>query len=353
MQTHPCRCGNLLFFENSHCLTCGRTVGRCPACTRIVPLESDGNATRCGNEECGAELVQCRNFAVEAVCNWFVEPTAGGPEQPLCRSCELTNVIPDLSIDGNRERWGELEAAKRRVLHQLESLDVPYGNATQPPLRFEFKADADFGTGEGAWRSSGSGVVQTGHSDGLVTINVAEADAVTREQVRVRFGEDHRTLVGHFRHELAHYFWDTLIRDQDEANFVEVFGDHTNPTYAAALGRHHAEGPPPDWSSRFVSAYASMHPWEDFAETFAKYLEIRAVLGTAVHFGLIDRIDDGMGDTGVSSLVDAYESVGLITNELNRDLGLADLDPRPIVDAVRPKVEYVHALVSNAAAVPA
>jgi len=53
--------------------------------------------------------------------------------------------------------------------------------------------------------------VLTSHCNGLITLNIAEADDAERERRRVKFHEPYRTLLGHLRHEVAHYYWDRLI----------------------------------------------------------------------------------------------------------------------------------------------
>lgn len=347
MRTFPCVCGQTLFFENIACERCKREVGWCPSCHAIAALESlgDGNY-RCANADCGATVVKCTNYAFEHVCNRClpVPPANGG----LCDACRFNRTIPDLSVPGNRERWAELEAAKRRLFYTLDLLKLPYGTAQDgfsPPLAFDFKADTI--PSDGLWRWMGAGErVYTGHADGKITINIREADSVEREKLRVDLGEAHRTLVGHFRHEIGHYYWDVLVRGRCEDDFKGVFGDHENPPYGVALQRHYSEGPPADWRDRFVSAYATVHPWEDWAETFALYLDITSVLDTAANMGLIAGIDvrdlDGMAAQ--------YRQLGLVLNELNREMGLIDLVPEVLHSAVVDKLRFVHGLVRGQAA---
>ena len=345
MRTYVCSCGNRLFFENTQCVACGKQVGWCPSCRTIAPLNPGSNATLiCGNAECGAELSLCRNYAVEQVCNRCVarEATiASGADLPLCDSCELTTVIPDLSVSGNREKWYRLETAKRRLLYQLDLFGLPYGAGVEPPLSFDFKADA---AGTGNWRALDDGRVYTGHADGKITINIAEADDVERERLRVQFGEEHRTLVGHFRHEIGHYYWQMLVPGRRDREFEDLFGHPEQPPYDQAMQRYYEAGPPPDWSTRYVSAYAAMHPWEDFAETFALYLEIASVLDTAMHFRMISHTDIKTGR--IDDLISGYQRTGLVVNEFNRDLGLFDLVPRAFIPAVRGKLEFIHALLA-------
>lgn len=356
MRTYECTCGNRLFFENTQCLSCGLDVGWCPACRSISPLlptEKGNGAFLCGRPECQAELFKCSNYTTEGICNWclapgitpgIMTPGIGGGSLPLCGSCRLTAVIPDLSIDGNRKRWFRLEAAKRRLLCLLDLLKLPYGRAEDGvslPLSFFFKADAI--PANGVWRTMTHERVYTGHQDGRITINVREADDAEREKLRVDMNEAHRTLCGHFRHEIGHYYWQMLIPGQLDQQFKNTFGDYEQPAYAAALEAYYRNGPPPNWQARFISAYAAMHPWEDFAETFALYLDLAAVLDTAGHATLVPPIDVCAAE--LDDMISRYLELGVTANELNRSMGLIDLVPEILSPAVRIKLAFVHHLV--------
>ena len=189
------------------------------------------------------------------VCNRFLaDPAPNGAT--LCDCCRFNKTIPDMSVKGNREKWYRLEAAKRRLFYDLSQLGLPYGTAEdgiQPSLSFDFKADVI--AANRFWRSlDQSERVFTGHAEGLITINIREADSVERERLRVVLGETRRTLIGHFRHEIGHFYWDVLIKNRREAEFKELFGDHEQPTYAEALDSYYKNGPAPDWSQRFIAA---------------------------------------------------------------------------------------------------
>jgi hypothetical protein len=198
----------------------------------------------------GGRYRLCQNYAEHGVCNWAV-PADGA--DALCRSCRLNQVIPNPSSDAARLAWPKLESAKRRVLYTLIELGLPV-ESTQTAggggLAFSFKEDQQ---GE---------KVFTGHNDGLITINVAEADDAYREKMRNELGEPYRTVLGHVRHEIGHYYWDRLARDSRWLSpFRERFGDE-RADYAAARDLHYENGPRHDWQSSFVSAYAAMHPWK-------------------------------------------------------------------------------------------
>jgi hypothetical protein len=345
VNTFDCACGNTLYFENSKCLACGKETGWCPACRTITALVAEGNLYRCANQACGARLAKCSNYSNENVCNRCVVATDPPPAQaPLCDCCIHNDTIPDLSVAGNREKWGRLEAAKRRLFYNLDLLGLPHGTAAEgfdPPLAFDFKADVI--PANEFWRTMGAGErVYTGHSNGKITINIREADPAERESLRVDLDEAHRTLIGHFRHEIGHYYWDLLVRGTREDEFKRVFGDHEQPTYAEALERHYKEGPPASWRENYISAYAAMHPLEDFAETFAAYLELVAVLDTAKHVGI--RSVPDVRTATLEEMVSAQRRIGIALNEMNRAMGLLDFYPKLLVAPVVVKMRFVQNL---------
>ena len=188
-------------------------------------------------------------------------------------------MIPDLSLSVNQMRWRRLEEAKRRLFYSLLRWRLPIPTVADDPergLRFEFLAD----------QGGDAPKVMTGHDGGLITISIAEADDVERERRRTAMGEPYRTIIGHFRHEIGHYYWDLLVRDGRRLDECRaLFGDDRQD-YSEALERHHQFGPPQDWRDGYVSAYATMHPWEDFAETWAHCMHIVDTLETAASFGL-------------------------------------------------------------------
>jgi hypothetical protein len=181
--------------------------------------------------------------------------------------------------------------------------------------------------------------ILTGHADGIITLNIAEADDPFRESVRQNLGETYRTLLGHLRHEVGHYYWDLLFKNDPERRrrFQEVFGDET-ADYAQAVQAHYQDGPPADWQTRFVSAYASSHPWEDWAETWAHYLHARDTTETARAFGLARPADNLSFDV----LMQAFPPVTLAINALNRAMGLRDAYPFVLSDLAVSKMRFVH-----------
>jgi hypothetical protein len=195
----------------------------------------------------------------------------------------------------------------------------------------------------------------TGHDNGLITINIVEADDVERERRRNSMGEPYRTLLGHFRHEIGHYFWNVLVRDDASiVQFRAIFGDERED-YGAALQTHYARGPKEHWQDEFVSAYAGSHPWEDFAETWAHYLHIVDTLETAGAFGLrvSPQIESGPElaaiidfephhERDLNRLIEAWLPLTFAVNSLNRSMGQPDLYPFVLPPAVINKLSFIH-----------
>jgi hypothetical protein len=326
MRTFQCRCGARLFFENTQCLNCGRQLGFLPDVLSLVPIDRKGDrdfATPCGDYRL------CANYVEQGVCNWMV-PAASSTT--LCQACGLNHVIPDLSNAQNRALWLEVELAKRRLVYALNSLGLPVHSKREDPehgLAFDIKADV------------GSSRVLTGHDDGLITLNLAEADAPERERIRLAMKERYRTMLGHFRHEIGHYYWDMLVCGKPAlAEFRQLFGDET-ANYADALNRHYAAPAPGDYADSFISAYAAAHPWEDFAETFAHYLHLQDTLETAQAFGFAARlpqVDD------FEAIITEWTKLTVAMNALNRSMGQPDAYPFAISDRVKGKLRFVHVL---------
>ncbi len=277
----------------------------------------------------------CTNQS-HGVCHSFNELA-----NTLCRFCQFTSVIPPLSQPESVRRWATMESAKRRLLLQLEELNLPPfidGVQQSHPLSFEFLENSVDAQGQ-------PNNVTTGHENGLITINLAEADSVHRERLRVELGEPHRTLIGHMRHEVGHYIdWSWASRVASE-KYQQLFGDPVAIDYSEAIKRHYDQGPPSNWASSYVSAYASMHPWEDFAETVNAYLDIIAIATTAIELGRSEL--DLSADADAEELVLSVLEIVVEVNEYNFDLGLMPLLPERIPPAVLDKLVYVHALRSK------
>jgi hypothetical protein len=349
---HCDNCRSLVFFENVHCVTCHHQVAYLPDAGAMAALKPLDDRIWVSNHPSapGRRYRMCQNYSQYDICNWAV------PEEdpdPLCTSCRLTRVIPDLSLQGNVESWYKMESAKRRLIYSLFNLRLPVQSKVENAvdgLAYEFKADVP---------EPNAGSVLTGHEDGLITINIAEADDAEREKRRLNMHEPYRTLLGHFRHEIGHYYWDRLIRDSNRlAGFRELFGDES-ADYAAALKRHYDEGPPANWQTSFVSAYATSHPWEDWAETWAHYLHMTDSLETAAACGLTLRPANAdepeLKGTAAdilrrrfNSMVSDWYALTYAHNNLNRSMGLHDAYPFVLSDPAVAKLRFVHETVHEA-----
>jgi hypothetical protein len=353
-----CRCKRPVFFRNSQCLGCRTALGYDPERGELLPLEpvAPGLWRAAGEADGGRVYERCINFEGAAGCNWLVPlheaDVAGERAAPLCRACCLNRNVAPVSVPAHALLLGRIEVAKRRLVSQLIGLGLPVRSRIDDPeggLAFDLLAS-----------TPGGPPVMTGHASGLITLNIEEADHPTRERVRKEMNEPYRTLLGHFRHEVGHYYWDLLIRDTEWiAPFRSLFGDERQ-SYAEALKRNYTEGPPHDWPTRFVSSYASMHPWEDWAETWAHYLHMIDTVDTALSFGLeaddievpvepwghdaLWRPDDPDADACLGFL-NAWIELTAVFNELARSMGQQDFYPFVLPRAAVPKLQLIHLVV--------
>jgi hypothetical protein len=354
MKTFHCQfCGHPLFFENVQCLQCGSALAFLPDRMNMTAMEESGEAEEglwrprsSGKNASPARYRLCHNHTTQNACNFAVPAHDGNP---LCVSCRLTRVLPDLSVPDNPLRWYRLEAAKRRLFYTLARLglvatDPPDGSADGPV--FEFLADLP------------GRPVMTGHAQGVITINVVEADDAERVRRREEMHEPYRTLLGHFRHESGHYYWDRLVDEGGrQESFREVFGDE-RLDYQQALQDHYARGgSTPDWQESFVSQYATAHPWEDFAETWAHYLHMVDLLETAASYNTRLRIPGqeleieevvnplATGYPDFDTLVEQWVPLTLLVNSLNRSLGQEDAYPFALSTGALDKLRYVHDVI--------
>jgi hypothetical protein len=348
MRTFNCnRCEQLLFYENVHCERCDALLGYLPEVGELSAFEDAGDGRwRSLHPQAGGALYrQCHNYAVENVCNWMIP--ADQPDT-LCRSCQLTRTIPNLAAPDNRLYWYRLEVAKRRLLYTLTALGIKVASRHDDPqtgLEFEFLEENEDGE-----------KVLTGHDNGLITLNIAEADDAYRERTRTAMHEPYRTLLGHFRHETGHYYFDRLVAGTPWLEpFRALFGDE-NADYAEALERYYRDGAPANWAQSHVSAYATMHPWEDWAETWAHYLLIVDVLDTATSYGvaLIPRDPGGptlidqtpVENASFDNLIKRWFPLTYALNSLNRSLGMPDGYPFTLAPRVVEKLRLVHRVIA-------
>jgi hypothetical protein len=344
-------CGSLVFFENVKCVKCEHPLGFLPLPGEISALEPAANGACRALHPDRADQVyrQCENGRQHQVCNWMV---GVNDPNPFCLSCRLNELIPNLSVPGNVDRWHKLERAKRRVIYTMMRLGLPLeGTPTEkrPALRFEFIGDIE-----------GQPPPPTGYLNGVITVNIAEADDAERERRRVNLREPYRTLLGHVRHEVAHFYWDRLIANSSWIpGFRKLFGDET-VDYAAALQQYYKQGPPPDWQTRHVSAYVSAHPWEDWAETGANYFHIVDMVETAGSFGMTLKPNHPAAQSmtanpgtaadihaGFDAILENWFPLTYALNSLNRGMGLLDAYPFVLSNQAIDKLRFVHEVVQH------
>jgi hypothetical protein len=320
-------------------LSCGRELGFLPDAGRIGTFETPAGAAaefRTPVQAPGSYR-KCDNYEREAVCNWMVRAE---DSSTLCQSCRLNAVIPDLTVPENRTRWASAESAKRRLIYSLNRLGlpvVPKSVDTERGLSFDLK-------NEGA-----EGRVLTGHADGLITLNLKEADPVLREKARLAMRERYRTLLGHFRHEIGHYYWTMLVQGTKNLDrFRELFGDERTD-YAQALELHYSREASQDWHGSFVSAYATAHPWEDWAESWAHYLHMVDTLETARAYQLNspELVASAEPTPTFEILVDQWRALSVILNALSRSMGHEDLSPFEIGDGAKLKLAFIHEVITS------
>lgn len=342
MQRFTCDCGNVLFFSSSRCLKCGAVVGYDPASGQMQQVRP------------GSVMALCENGAKHGVCNWLVP---AGARRPLCAACRMNHLIPDLSSSRNVMLWGRVEAAKRRLLYTLLGLGLklrPKAEDAQHGLAFDLVSTA------------ADPAITTGHLNGVITLNLEEADDTYRQINRQQLGETSRTLLRHFRHESAHYLWFRFLSELpwDHAHrqaFRLRFGDEWLD-YAAALSGHYQRGAPPDWQQNYITPYAASHPWEDWAETWAHYLQIVDGLETCENLGIqVQHLSlplvmlpgeagslppalpqNGVDDGEFLALLQRWMCVSTVLNEISESMGEPALYPFVITSPVAQKLRLAH-----------
>ena len=407
-RAYRCQCGCPVFFRNSVCLACGTPLGYDPDQARLLPLmagaqpgtwlvwhdesthqptdqvmQQTSQQAPCMPDQSGnldspdvSDQTQntvlpppallywrCTNLQTPAACNWLVPVTGQQPAEYLCRACRLNRTIPDLSDAANPDNgllWGRIELAKRRLVSSLLALGLPVASRvsedTRSGMMFDFLRSPDFGPH-----------VMTGHNTGLITLNLQEADDAVREAVRKAMREPYRTLLGHFRHEIGHYYWDRLVWGTNwMTGFHQLFGDET-ANYAESLRKNYEQGPPHQWWVHHVSAYASTHPWEDWAECWAHYLHMRDTVDTALSLGLVT--DSAQLEVTPFTLAALYQPdhpeaqhfldflndwtrLTTLLNEMSRSMGQPDFYPFVLPHEVVAKLHFIHLLVTSSSWLP-
>lgn len=345
MKLFNCKqCGQLLFFENTHCESCGSVLGFLSDDMQLHTLLPHPGQTFSLMGAGKEHYRYCAN-AQHWACNWLIPVHQ---DDPLCMACALNDTIPNLKQTGNVQLWRKLEAAKHRLVYSLLRLGLPLLSKTQQPeigLAFDFLAEQQH-------------TVLTGHAQGLITLNIAEADDAERAKRRQAMGEPYRTLLGHFRHEVGHYYWDRLIANTHFIyTYRKLFGDERQD-YGETLKLYYKKGAADDWADYYISKYASAHPWEDWAESWAHYLHLIDTLETAHAFGLRVAPKTMIQDESLNAhinkdpytLKDFDEIISLwlpltfAVNSINRSMGHDDLYPFVIPPPVMEKLRFIHQL---------
>ncbi|MGV3658714.1 MAG: zinc-binding metallopeptidase family protein [Prosthecobacter sp.] len=342
MQRFTCECGNVLFFNSSHCLKCDSDVGYDPTSENMLRVRPGGVTAR------------CENGVKHGVCNWLVP--AGG-RRTLCVACRTNHTIPDLGNERNLQLWGRMEAAKRRLFYTLLRLGLKLPTKAEDPktgLAFDIVSTVV------------NPAVTTGHLNGVITLNLEEADDTYRQINRQQLGENSRTLLRHFRHEIAHYFWQRFLSELEWGDplrlaFRDRFGDEWLD-YGAALSGYYKNGAPAGWEQNYITAYAASHPWEDWAETWAHYLQIVDGLETCESLGIqVQHLalplvmlpgdagalpgmlpQNGLADGEFLAMLQRWMCLSTVLNEVSQSLGEGDLYPFVISSRAAQKLRLVH-----------
>ncbi len=343
MKTFQCgHCNNPVFFENYNCENCGYLTGYRDTDREILTFDHQDQRMLSDRE--GIEYRYCKNKEFE-VCNWLVQQDS---KQDYCSACQLNRTIPNLNDKDNFENWKQLETAKHRLVYQLQKIGLSLTSkmTNDNGLCFDFVAQQN------------NFNLMTGHSNGVITILLREADSVIREQMRKQFSESYRTLIGHLRHEVGHYFWDQLVLTNPEAlsEFRTIFGNEQN-NYSDALQAYYKNGAPTNWQESFISKYATSHAWEDWAETWAHYLHIMDMVETAYFFGLNVKPIGKQTEMKTKASFDPYKikdfemivktcvPLSFAVNSINRAMGIPDVYPFVITATVIKKMKFIHQLL--------
>jgi len=288
---------------------------------------------------------------MQAACNWIIPAAQTGE---FCIACDLNRVIPSLDKEENLSRWRRIEIAKHRLVYSLLRFHLPVEakqGEEETGIAFDFMADTDPKI-----------KVMTGHDNGTITLNIDEADEAQRVRHKLDLGEKYRTLLGHFRHEIGHYYWDVFFKNNNKAaeNERKIFGDD-RMDYAKPLEKYYENGAPADCNDHFISPYATSHAWEDWAETWAHYLHLMDTLETAYNFGIAvnprkasDELEmqakisrDPYSISNFDDIVKMWLPLTFAVNSLNRSMGHQDFYPFIISAAVIEKLRFIHESVKN------
>jgi hypothetical protein len=351
------RCGQPVYFENYYCVHCNASLGfDSQNMTMLSMQEEVDNSYTLINGHANTNFTAARyKYCINkqsGVCNWIL---SWDDEARYCFACNLNRTIPNLGQVDHREKWARIEVAKHRLIYSLLRLKLPVISKFQDEVHgiaFEFKAE----------NKRLAEPLITGHDKGVITLNIDEADDAIREMVRNQMDEVYRTLLGHFRHEIGHYYWDRLIKETNRLQeFRSLFGDE-RIDYGEALKKHYSQVNSDNWKQAFISAYASSHPWEDWAESWAHYMHIVDTLETAYSFGITihPRTTEPGSEMSASLDIDPYTTqffkeiidrwipLSFAMNSLNRSMGMKDSYPFVINQSAKEKLNFIHEVIRRA-----
>jgi hypothetical protein len=347
MKLYTCdNCHSLIYFENNVCLHCGYTQGFDAISLSMLTLISEKDNVFADLKNKADKFHFCKN-AEFGTCNWVIPISQ---TSVYCPACDLNRIIPDLNKSDNLKRWKNIEIAKHRLVYSLLRLRLEVKKKIgdeEAGIAFDFMAD-----------TSPKEKIMTGHDNGIITLNIEEADEAERVKHKLDLGERYRTLLGHFRHEIGHYYWEVLIKNSDSLKPYRVLFGNEEKDYAGALKIYYKNGAPADWSENFISPYATSHPWEDWAETWAHYLHLMDTLETAFSFGIRIQPDMVQDTRGIQASIqqDPYDMedfkqiikwwlpLTFAVNSLSRGMGYADFYPFVISEPVVKKLQFIHEL---------
>ena len=336
MKRFNCYCGNSVFFEQTNCDRCGKTLGFDFNSMKMIPLSKNGSLLI--DSASKKTYKKCTNWTEFNVCNWVLEDSS---KNDLCFACQFNRVIPNQSADNapvNNLRWLRLEKAKKRLIFSLARIGLPLKNgwgSSVEGLLFDFV------------ESMGDKVVTTGYSDGIITINSLEADHVARVSAKYALNERYRTIIGHLRHETGHYYLDKFdlppnLKKILEDNFGNLFNKNLSE-YNEALQSYYKNGPAENWEENYISAYASAHPIEDWAESWSHYLLIMDTLETLQEEGYFDDCIDKMN---ITEKLEKWRSLSSSLNQITRSLGMQDAYPFTLGKKVSEKIACVSKFIA-------
>ncbi|MCM4150447.1 hypothetical protein DHD05_02490 [Arenibacter sp. N53] len=343
MKVFECgHCNYPLFFENDQCENCGHACGYRDSDRKMLTF--DPLITSLISDREKIEFKYCKNKEHE-VCNWLLDKN---DQHDYCPACQLNRTIPNLSDKENFPKWKNLEVAKHRLVYQLQKmgLELLSKMVNNEGFCFDFIVKMN------------NPNIMTGHASGVITILLQEADSVMREQIRKQLQEPYRTLIGHLRHEVGHYFWERLISNNKEVLpvFRAIFGNE-EVDYSNALQIYYKVGAPDNWQDSYISKYATSHPWEDWAETWAHYLHIMDMVETAHFFGLKVNSNEISKNMRIEATFDPYHvkdfetiintciPLSFAVNSINRAMGVPDVYPFVITPGVVKKMTFIHELL--------